>query len=606
MRFFRNSIRYKLVALLLISTILPIVLSIVISYMYTKDSLKQQAIEQNTRLITEAGMNILNYLGTVVNSSLSVYSNASIDSLLTGGVDDYQNDSYILTIMQIVSRSAGDIYQVYLGLEGANRAYLLHQNNFNRGPILYKPPIPTTMSPYTLYTEPTHPSHDYGVVRSPLALIPEKVFTVHRPIFRVPSNEQIGLLSIDIKQEALSKLTAQLYDADNKDIYILDDAGVVVYGANSGEGEGEGEEDPRAEWMTRVLDSGRDAGYLEWSQSDFSGIMVYSKLTNAYLNWTIVKRIPDSHLYKYARRLTLINSAVASICLLIATAAILIVSLRLTKPLKQLISHISKIQAGQLDATIPIERSDEIGIVAKRFQNMMDTINDLFLREYKLNLANKTNQLKMLQAQINPHFINNALQSIGHSALENQAPKVYTLITSLGQMMHYSMNTQETVVPLSREIEHVHYYCELQLERFGERLQVAVDIDRAAASIHVPKMLVQPIVENYFKHGFDGQPEGVGILRITARVDEKRLIIRVEDNGKGMPEDGLRKLQQRLTNPDPSGEKLGESIGLVNVLYRLRLYYGEAGGMTLRAVAPQGLRVKLSIPLNVTMEEELT
>ncbi|MCP3776036.1 histidine kinase [Paenibacillus sp. MZ04-78.2] len=170
-----------------------------------------------------------------------------------------------------------------------------------------------------------------------------------------------------------------------------------------------------------------------------------------------VKRIPGDYLYGHARTLTMINTVIAVLSLSVATAAVLYVSIRFTHPIKQLIRSMSKIQSGQLEERIEIVRNDEFGILAKKFRTMMETINDLIFREYKLKLANKTTQLKMLQAQVNPHFINNALQSIGASALDNDAPEVYELVSSLGRMMHYSMNTKDTIVPLSQELAYVEH-----------------------------------------------------------------------------------------------------------------------------------------------------
>jgi two-component system sensor histidine kinase YesM len=592
MHFFKNSIRHKLIVLLLISTIVPIVSSIIITDTYTKESLKERAVEENTRLISEGRANIINYLDTVKNASLAIYSNATLDSIVTKGWADYQSESNIFTIMQIVSRSANDIYQVYLDITDTQRSYVLSQNNFKRGPILYKPPSPKNIAPYEVFTEKTHLSHDYGIMQAPMAN-PEMVFTIHRPFFRVPSNDQIGLLSIDVKLEALSKLTTQLYDKNNEDLYILDDTGTVIYAAN----EPYMGAVPEESWIKQILERTDDAGYLEWNQHEFSGIMIYTKISTAYLNWTLVKRVPYLHLYDYARKLTLINTAVAAICLTIAMIAILIVSLRLTRPLKQLISHINKIQAGQLEEPIVINRSDEIGILATRFRTMMHTINDLILREYKLNLANKTIQLEMLQAQVNPHFMNNALQSIGNLALEHQAPKVYTLISSLGQMMHYSMNTKETMVPLSMEIDYVNYYCILQQQRFEDKLLVEFDISEPTSFCLVPKMIVQPIVENFFKHGFYTSNKRIGFVKVTTLIRDDTLLITVEDNGIGVTEERLLQLRHKLSHLEESGERLGESIGLMNIMFRLRLYYGEQAHIELNSRNPYGLQVTLSIPL---------
>lgn len=134
-------------------------------------------------------------------------------------------------------------------------------------------------------------------------------------------------------------------------------------------------------------------------------------------------------------------------------------------------------------------REDEIGHLSRRFQSMMNTINDLILREYRLELANKTTQLRMLQAQINPHFINNALQSIGTLALQHEAPKVYALLASLAKMMHYAMHTDETIVPLEKELEHLNYYLQLQKQRFDDKFSYRYDIGEATRTIPVPKKI---------------------------------------------------------------------------------------------------------------------
>lgn len=227
---------------------------------------------------------------------------------------------------------------------------------------------------------------------------------------------------------------------------------------------------------------------------------------------------------------------------------------------------------------------------------MMQTINELILREYALDLANKTNELKALQAQINPHFLNNALQSIGTLALQHQEVKIYSLIASLGKMMRYHMNTNETIVPLSKEIDYVKGYLDLQRQRFDERLQVEVDASPETLTVRLPKMTLQPIVENFFKHGYDSTQGG--LIRIECRLNgESELNIAVTDNGRGMEEEERQALAARL-DMDPAllGEGQ-ESIGLLNVIQRIKLYFNENARMNISAADPTGLRVELCIPL---------
>ena len=599
MKFFRNSISQKLTALLLISIIIPIVSSIIITYVYTKESLKSKAIEENIRLISEMKTNVTNYLDIAKNASLNVYSNTTLENILIKGTADYESESYIFMIMSIVSRSTSDTHQVFLRVIENQRSYLLCQNNLIRGGMTYQSPLLNEIVPYRVFIEPTHLSHNYGIHNSPFEN-PIMVFTIHRPIYRIPSNQQIGLISADIRLDGISKLISQLYEKDGEDVYILDDrTGTVIYASKK--------EDigivSQESWVKQILANPNISGYQEWNKDKFSGILIFTKLSSSYLNWTMVKLVPYSYLYKYPRRLTLINTIMAAIFLSLAMLAVLIVSLQLTKPIKQLISHIRKIESGQLELPLAIDRSDEIGVLAQQFQKMMNTINNLILAEYKLNLANKTNQLNMLQAQINPHFINNALQSIGSLALESNAPKVYLLISSLGQMMYYTTNMKETIVTLSQEVEYVKFYCILQQQRFDDKLQVEFDIAENTNAIRVPKMIIQPLVENSFKHGFITAPNRVGTLMVRTLIKNKALLIIIEDNGIGISPDKLNSLQCKLSEVVQSKEHLGESIGLINVIYRLRLYYGDHADIEIHGLKPYGLQVTLYIPLDGYDEE---
>lgn len=598
MRLLTTSVRYKLIALMLISIVVPIAASIIVTYAYTKESVKQRSIEENTRLLSEGKTNISNFLNVVNNASLILYSNKTLDGILLNGVADNKDQSYVYTALQLVSKAANNIYQVYLHLDqGQNNSFLMYSDNFTYG----QAPAPfdvTDIVPYAAKTVPSHWSGNYGLqqIRPNRSAL---VFSIYRPLFRVPTQERIGLLAIDVQVDALRKLCAQLYDPAQEDLYIVDGGGTIVYVSN----EREIGHNPEQAWIDGIAGGRAASGSMEKSESGYDGIILYDRIQLPYLNWTLVKRIPAQHLYSQARNLTMINTAVAVLCLSVATAAVLIVSIRFTHPIKQLIRSINRIQSGQMEEPIDIVRNDEFGILAKRFRTMMGTINDLIFREYKLNLANKTTQLKMLQAQINPHFINNALQSIGASALDNDAPEVYGLVSSLGQMMHYSMNTKQTIVPLSQELDYVNHYLLLQQQRFEEKLKIEYALEEEAGAVPIPKMIIQPLVENYFKHGFH-KSHNTGVLRIATATADGKLRIIVEDNGIGMTEDRLAAVQSDLSDVRHESAESGDRIGLMNVMYRLHLYYGDQAALQLEQNEPRGLKITMTVP--IPHQEETT
>ncbi|KIL41655.1 hypothetical protein SD70_05935 [Gordoniibacillus kamchatkensis] len=590
MRFLRTSVRYKLICLLLISTVIPIAASIFVTYFYTKESIKNRTIQENTRLMSEGKTNISNFLEVVNSASLVLYSNTALGGILANGVTDNKERSYVYTALQLVAQAAENIHQVYLYLDKDPDAYLMYKGKFASGQTdaLRKE---TDIAPYAAKTVPTHWSDDYGIHLMP-PNTPELVFSVYRPLYRVPTQERIGFLAIDVQVDALRKLCAQLYDANSENMYILDGGGTVVYASD----EAEIGQKPEQAWIQTILGSTAISGSLEKRQSGYDGIILYDKIKLPYLDWTLVKRIPGHYLYAHARNLTMINTVIAVLFLSVATAAVLLVSIRFTNPIKKLIRSINKIQSGQLEEPIDISRQDEFGLLARRFRTMMHTINDLILQEYKLKLANKTNQLKMLQAQINPHFINNALQSIGASALDHDAPEVYGLISSLGQMMHYSMNMKETIVPLSQELEYVNHYLLLQQQRFEQKLKIEYALDERAGAVPIPKMIVQPLVENYFKHGFH-KWQHTGVLKIGTQLHGGLLQIVIEDNGKGISEERLAAIRSELSSPHDELSDGGERIGLMNVMFRLRLYYGEQAALQLEDCRPHGLKITMTLPI---------
>ncbi|PTX47116.1 HAMP domain-containing protein [Melghirimyces profundicolus] len=324
-----------------------------------------------------------------------------------------------------------------------------------------------------------------------------------------------------------------------------------------------------------------------------------NKLSTKYMDWIIVKGIPYHILYKDARSVALTNSLVYVALLAFLVISTIWISIHFTKPIKQLTRTITKIEQGNVHAELTTTRTDEVGVLIRRFQQMMSTINNLILREFRLELANKTNQLKALQAQINPHFLNNALQSIGTLALQRKERKIYSLISSLGQMMNYQMLSSEIIVPFSDEVRYVQSYIELQKQRFEDELIVLQDYDKEALAVPIPKMILQPLVENYFKHGFlsNNVP---GQLCISAVITEKnRLKVVVEDNGPGIEESERLMLQTRLDTLENHWihEVSDKRIGLTNVLSRLRLYCGPDASMEIVPRSTGGLCVTLIIPV---------
>lgn len=602
----RSSLRFKLIVLMLIATIAPITASILVTNAYTKQNVRQNALRENTNLLFQGKQNVINYMNSLNETSLTMYKDLSFIGLITSGFSSYQTEAEIFRILQTISRQK-DVFQVYMHINDrpadSLNSFLMIQEFLKRGIQTntqaqdYVIPMPNDS--YEAVMEPTHMSDDYGLTQFPY-YAQRTVMTMHRVIYRVPSKEALGILSIDLKLDTLNQLLAQLGNK-GEDLYLLDDKGTLLLSTDKEAVPGVALNKP---WTQTVLASKEERGSLEADKS----IELYEKLTTPYLDWYLVKQIPYEHLYQGARDLTQIHMVILGILLLVVTLLTLLITVRFTRPIKQLLGYINQIQTGRLDVDIQVKTDDEIGILARRFRIMMQTINDLIKQEYKLNLANKTNQLKALQAQIHPHFLYNSLQSIGTLALQHGAPKIYQLLSALAKMMRYSMNTNETEVTLKQELDHVKAYMQLQLQRFENELEVEYDIDEKTLPLIIPKMILQPLAENYFKHAFDPrQPHNLLSFRSFLNAEGTYACLIVEDNGKGLSEEQLTDLRGQL-NKEPSSFEVTEenrsmNIGLYNVSSRLRLYYNEDAKMQLDALAPHGIRIIFWIPLTHPGEE---
>lgn len=332
-------------------------------------------------------------------------------------------------------------------------------------------------------------------------------------------------------------------------------------------------------------------------------VMMYDRLTPSAGGFLLVKRVPYATLHESAVNVAQINISFGIIGLSLVILATFFISLKITSPIRMLLANIQEIEKGNMDVRFGKFPEDEVGLLGMRFQRMMEKINDLINREYKLEIENKTNQLKVLQSQINPHFLYNALQSIGTVALRHKVPQIYTLVTHLSKIMRYAMNTDEDIVSLAKEMNYTKAFLLLQKERFGDQLQYAIDVDEELLHVNVPKMILQPIIENYFKHGFDIR-EGVGKIQIVGQKKGSKLLLTVSDNGVGVTKERLVEIYEHFHAGNMSRDGEQTNIGLKNVYTRLQLYYGKEADLRLENNQDGGLIVTIMLPIEMEGEND--
>ena len=213
---------------------------------------------------------------------------------------------------------------------------------------------------------------------------------------------------------------------------------------------------------------------------------------------------------------------------------------------------------------------NEIGIIIKTYNNMIDRINQLIEDEKKHMHLRKQAELKMLQAQINPHFLYNTLDSISWQAIRNNVPSVGKLLNKLARLYQQSLYKGLDVQPLRKEIEQIELYMSLQQECFNSEFIYDIDINDDVLELYIPRFILQPIIENSVIHGFGGTKTR-GIITITAKVEEN-LTISISDNGKGIDFEIMNKI-------NTNGYK-SERYGILNIKERISLICGDSYGLS--------------------------
>jgi two-component system sensor histidine kinase YesM len=420
------------------------------------------------------------------------------------------------------------------------------------------------------------------------------VLYLHRALRNVPSDEVLAFITVEVSTERVLELSENLYNKENEEFFILSRTGELIYSSNEAVFAKQAEQ----KWISAVMKSDKERGTMEWQNDSFHGMMMYEQTPAAVGGWILVKRVPYTTLYENAFIVTKINILFGVLGLSLVILATLFVSFKITSPIRVLLQNIQQVKEGNMKVQFESLGHDEIGILGSRFKQMMDRIDHLINREYKLEIENKNNQLKVLQSQLNPHFLYNALQSIGTVALKNNVPQIYTLVTHLSKIMRYGINMEEDMVPLKKEINYIKAFLLLQKERFGDHLDYRIDVEEDALQVQVPKMILQPIIENYFKHGFDIR-EGVGRITVEGKVEEGMLLLDVVDNGVGVTNERLQEIYRHFQAGNREEREEVTNIGLKNTYARLQLYYDGAASLKLVNHHEGGLVVKLSVPLEM-------
>jgi sensor histidine kinase YesM len=265
-------------------------------------------------------------------------------------------------------------------------------------------------------------------------------------------------------------------------------------------------------------------------------------------------------------------------------------TLRLTKPIRLLVQAMGKASSGNFDKPALAGGNDEIGMLNRHFNRMLSSLKEMVTTLREEQQLKEEARFHALQAQISPHFLFNALNSIKWMALFSGAKNVGDMITSLGIMLNYSMKQENEVVTFGEELDFIQHYFSLQKIRFNDNIELSMDVDEKLLPARMLKFTLQPIVENSIIHG-NRMPL---MIRIAAYQENDVLFIIIKDNGQGLSE---RKMAYGTHPvPDPINQGKYSGIGLENVQTRIRMHFGDLYGMHIQNGSDGGAETIIRLP----------
>ena len=401
-------------------------------------------------------------------------------------------------------------------------------------------------------------SSSYGHMPESISLI-RKVYNYDG----VAGPQAATILKIDIDENDVTQQLAKVSRTLQGTTDIVDSDGVVIASKDK-----ERRGMRLSEAVVERFKLGSDVGMIESGGGSDSSFIAYRKLDTP--DWYIVTGSPKANITQASASLRNLNFAVL-LLLMTASLILVIVSTKaITRRIHQIGQRMSSLDYNRFDDLIEIRFHDELSKVERKYNEMSLRLRDLIEEVYRVESKKKAAELKTLQAQINPHFLYNTLDTINWMAVDRENFEISKMVSTLGKFFRLALSQGRDVITVREELEITRLYLDIQQVRFSNRLDVRFRVDEALLDCPTVKLILQPIVENAIKHGVQNNPGKRGMIHIAVERDDKRIRAIVLDDGSEKDTEG------QAHTIESSG------YGMNSVLERLRLHFGEECSLTFR------------------------
>ncbi|WP_208589506.1 cache domain-containing sensor histidine kinase [Gracilibacillus suaedae] len=588
-------IRYKLISHFLLISILPIFcLALLISW--TVERVMEEQVNDNTmQLIGKVNESFEFYISNLQSYTYMIANNEDVGQFLGQGEDTDLSDNkydiqrYLRNFTTVSSEVAGIMVINNQGEYVSNELYT---------------PSTIDLTETSWYQEAVNNNGIFKIIGRPdgrrlnsiVDYTNDDVITVVRAVID-PFTEQVhGVVLIDLKRRAIAETVKDITLGKSGYLMVIDDKGQNIYQPN------------------QPIVSQIPFNWVSEQQSgDFSKTIKGEKIQFIYqrspfANWVTVGVFPTEETIFGLREINFYLVMFIFIIMFFGIPVSYFLSHSISKPIVQLVSFMKKAEDGDLKVRYKEKRFDEIGLLGKSFNTMLTKLNSLMHLTERQERQKRDAEFRSLQANINPHFLYNTLDTIQWMARKQKADDVAEVVESLAKLFRIGLSKGRDIITLAEEIDHIESYLKIQKTRYREKLNYDIKVEESIKNKAILKFILQPIIENAIYHGIK-ERRGAGHINIEANSSDENLLIKISDDGKGMSPKQLSDLREALAesitqteNPEETRNKKG--YGMLNVQARIQLTHGPNYGLTIESQEDAGTTITILLPImNNSVEE---
>lgn len=548
-----------------------------ISVSQNRETVLGTSTEYTQQLVNMVNGDIDSYFANMKNIAQLIMNSADIENyLMAERESDAQYENYTERTEEqfgILKDTRDDIYNI--GVIAENGTYFINNADVEMNPYAdfkntdwYK----NAMSGKEVITS----SHVQNLVKNEY----KWVVTLSQGIKNAETGKPEGILFIDLNYRSISSLCEKISLGSKGYVFILDEAGKIIY-------------HPKQQLLYSGVQKEEISKILQNKTGSFTTEdkeRLYTISKSNTTGWTVVGVAYLSEMMEKSNQTQRVYILLAIGLISAASIISMILSNMITRPIRELRGSMKKVEDGNLEIQLPnSDYSNEIADLIYSFNVMIGRIKQLMHRNMAEQIEKRKSELRALQAQINPHFLYNTLDSIIWMAESSKMSEVILMTSSLAKLLRRSISNQEEFVKAADEIDYVREYLKIQKMRYHDKLDYEIEIDESILHIPVAKLIVQPLVENAIYHGIKLK-EGKGLIRITGNKEDGKTVIKVSDDGVGMDEEALLHLFEEKKIEDL------RKVGVLNVHKRIQLYYGMEYGLQYESTPMLGTTVSIILP----------